>query len=62
MPSSSSEAAEAERRWVEVDAYVRGILVVEARAIAEAGGPQLTQQQVLRALLMRAARRRCGTA
>jgi hypothetical protein len=52
----------ATRRAVYVDAYVRGILVAEARTIAETGGPQLNQHQVLRVLLMRAARCRCGMA
>jgi hypothetical protein len=53
-------AADAPRRSVEVDAYVRASLVPEARRIADAGGPHLNQHQVLRVMLMRAARCRCG--
>jgi hypothetical protein len=55
-------AADAPRRSVEVDAYIRASLVAEARRIADAGGPHLNQHQVLRVMLMRAARCRCGMA
>jgi hypothetical protein len=53
-------AADAPRRSVEVDAYVRASLVAEARRIADAGGPHLNQHQVLRVMLMRAVRCRRG--
>jgi hypothetical protein len=41
-------AADATRRLVEVDAYVRASLVAEAQGIADAGGPHLNQHQVPR--------------
>jgi hypothetical protein len=39
---------------------VRGFLVAEARTIAESGLQHLNQHQVLRVMLMRAARCRCA--
>jgi hypothetical protein len=53
-------ATDAIRRSVEVDAYARASLVAEARSIADAGWPHLKQHQVLRVMLMRAARCRCA--
>jgi hypothetical protein len=53
LAPGATRATGAARRSVEVDTYVRGILVAKARTIAQAGGPCLNQQQVPRVLLMR---------
>jgi hypothetical protein len=60
LAPSTTGATDAARRSVEVDAYVRASLVAEAQRLADAGGPHLNQHQVLRVMLMRAARCRCG--
>jgi hypothetical protein len=60
LPALAAGAADSRRRWVYADVDVRASLVAEARKIADAGWPHLNQQQVLRVMLMRAARCRCG--
>lgn len=64
LPSIAVPPVESTRRWsVDGDAFVRAVVQTEAQKIAdEQLQAYLSPHQALRALLMRAARCRCGTA
>jgi hypothetical protein len=50
------------RRFIDANAFVEAVVRTEARKLADERRTSLNQHQVLRVLVMRAARCRCGTA